>query len=114
MKTLKDENDVLEKTKHFLYDKRPIANFAKKDQVLENHLRFIDYYSSEKYSEGILKVDTVSYMSDWDYETSSESFLAGIAFKKVDLVDMKQRMKLTKDVVSRILNQRKTIFRQNL
>ena len=50
------------------------------------------------------------YLSDLNYETSRENIILGlIKQEKLDMVDIKYRMKLTDDEISRIINERNSI-----
>ena len=105
---------TLEKIKkeiiQLLYDKGLFDSFPNKDQVFEPYLIFTDNYISKKYGNEIKIGEDIYYLSDLNYETSRENIIiALIKQEKLDMVDIKYRMKLTESEISRILNGRKII-----
>ena len=90
-----------------LYDKGLFDSFPNKDQVFEPYLIFTDNYISKKYGNEIKIGQDLYYLSDLDYETSRENIIkALIKQEKLDMVDIKYRMKLTESEISRIITSR--------
>ena len=95
-----------------LYDKGLFDNYPNKDQVFQSYLIFTDEYLLNKYGKEIKLGQDVYSLSDLNYETSRENIIIGlIKQEKLDIVDIKYRMKLTESEISRIINGRKIIPR---
>ena len=93
-----------------LYDKGLFDNYPNKDQVFEQYLIFTDEYLLNKYGKEIKINNDIYYLSDLDYPTSRENIILGLIKKeKLDMVDIKYRMKLTEYEISRILDERSSI-----
>ena len=83
-----------------LYDKGLFDSYPNKDQVFEPYLIFTDEYLLNKYGNEIKIGDDVYYLSDLNYETSRENIILGlIKQEKLDMVDIKYRMKLTESEI---------------
>ena len=79
-----------------LYDKGLFDSYPNKDQVFEPYLIFTDEYLLNKYGNEIKINNDIYYLSDLNYETSRENIIiALIKQEKLDMVDIKYRMKLT-------------------
>ena len=89
------------------YDKGLFDNYKNKDQIFEKYLIFTDEYILKKYGNEIKINNDIYYLSDLDYATSRENIIKGlIKQEKLDIVDIKYRMKLTESEISRIINVR--------
>ena len=78
-----------------LYDKGLFDSYPNKDQVFEPYLIFTDEYLLKKYGNEIKINNDIYYLSDLNYETSRENIILGlIKQEKLDMVDIKYRMKL--------------------
>ena len=90
-----------------LYNKGLFDSFPNKDQVFEPYLIFTDNYISKKYGNEIKIGQDIYYLSDLNYENSRENIILGlIKQEKLDMVDIKYRMKLTESEISRIIGSR--------
>ena len=91
-----------------LYDKGLFDNYPNKDQVFESYLIFSDEYLLNKYGKEIKIGQDIYYLSDLNYETSRENIIKGLTKQeKLDMVDIKYRMKLTESEISRIITSHK-------
>ena len=87
-----------------------LITFPIKIKFFESYLKFIEDYLLKKYGKEIVTGCIFYYLSDLEYETPRETFMQGlIKTKSKDMVLIKQRMNLTEDKISRILNEQKTI-----
>ena len=94
-----------------LYDKGLFDSYPNKDQVFETYLIFTDEYLLNKYGKEIHISEDVYYLSDLNYEISRENIIKGlIKQEKLDMVDIKYRMKLTDSEISRIINEQRKII----
>ena len=91
-----------------LYNKGLFDSYSNKDQIFESYLIFTDEYLLNKYGKEIkINNEDIYYLSDLNYETSRENIILGlIKQEKLDMVDIKYRMKLTESEISRILDER--------
>ena len=93
-----------------LYNKGLFDSFPNKDQVFEPYLIFTDNYILKKYGNEIKIGEGIYYLSDLNYEISRENIILGlIKQEKLDMVDIKYRMKLTESEISRIVDERSSI-----
>ena len=90
-----------------LYDKGLFDNYPNKDQIFEKYLIFTDEYLLNKYGNEIKINNDIYYLSDLNYETSRENIIIALTKQeKLDMVDIKYRMKLTESEISRIITSR--------
>ena len=105
-----DSNKIKKEIIQLLYNKGLFDSFPNKDQVFEPYLIFTDNYISKKYGNEIKIGEDIYYLSDLNYETSRENIILGlIKQEKLDMVDIKYRMKLTESEISRIIDERSSI-----
>ena len=83
-------------------------SYPNKDQVFEPYLIFTDEYTFKKIWKMNKKLgNDIYYLSDLEYETSRENIIKGLRKqKKLDMVDIKYKMKLTESEIDRILTSR--------
>ena len=78
-----------------LYNKGLFDSFPNKNQAFANYLTFSQSYLKEKYGKTIPTPDGECYLSDLEYSTRQSILESLKKYSYKDLVDMKQRMKLT-------------------
>ena len=89
------------------YDKGLFDNYKNKDQIFEKYLIFTDEYILNKYGNEIKINNDIYYLSDLEYATSRENIIKALTKQeKLDMIDIKYRMKLTESEISRILTSR--------
>ena len=97
-----NQNKIKKEIIQLLYDKGLFDNYPNKDQVFEPYLIFTDEYILNKYGKEIkIGPRRLLFISDLKYETSRENIIkALIKQEKLDMVDIKYRMKLTESEIS--------------
>ena len=99
----KCKNQTVKDTIQLLYNKGLFDSFENKDQIFNEYLYFSDEYLLEKYRKGIKTSDGVYYLSDLDYSTREDIVYSLIIDEYKDIVDLKNRMKLTDTEINFIL-----------
>ena len=99
----KSKNQAVEDTIQLLYNKGLFDSFENKDQIFNEYLYFSDEYLLEKYGTEIKTSDGVYYLSDLGYSTREDIVKCLKKDEYKDIVDLKNRMKLTDTEINFIL-----------
>ena len=99
----KCKNQAVKDVIQLLYNKGLFDSFENKDQIFNEYLYFSDEYLLEKYGKEIKTSDGVYYLSDLDYSTREDILKCLKIDEYKDIVDLKNRMKLTDTEINFIL-----------
>ena len=99
----KCKNQTIKDVIQLLYNRGLFDSFENKHQIFNEYLYFSDEYSLEKYGTEIKTSDGVYYLSDLDYSTREDIVKCLKKDEYKDIVDLKNRMKLTDTEINFIL-----------
>ena len=97
------KSEAVKYTFQLLYNKRLFDIFENKDQIFEAYRTFGDEHSLEKYGTEIQTSDGLYYSSDLDFLTRQTVLNSLKKDHYTDIVDHKNRMKLTDTELNFIL-----------